>query len=247
MKKLIASVASGVLLSAGVAFGGGHGVHWGYTGDVAPEYWGSLDPAFEMCSKGKNQSPIDLKGFIEAELAPIKFVDFGKWVNVINNGHAIQVNCEKGSSITIDGRTFNLIQFHFHSPSENLIEGKSFPMEAHFVHADKDGNLAVVALMFEYGDANPIIEKIWAKMPEKAGGKNDINPDFSPYSLLPKNKDYYRFNGSLTTPPCSEGVRWFVVKEAVTVSKDQVAKFAHIMGVPNNRPVQPINARPILK
>ncbi len=247
MKKFIASLASGVILSAGVAFGSGHGVHWGYEGDVAPEFWGSLDPAYEMCSKGKNQSPIDLTGFIEAELAPIKYIDSGKWHEVINNGHSIQVNCEKGSSIEIDGRVFNLIQFHFHTPSENLINGKSFPMEAHFVHADEDGNLAVVALMFEYGDKNSIIEKIWAKMPEKSGNKNSISSDFSPYSLLPNDRDYYRFNGSLTTPPCSEGVRWFVLKKTVTVSKEQVEKFAKVMGHPNNRPIQPVNARPILK
>ncbi len=246
MRKTVISIVSGVILSSGTALAGGH-AHWGYVGHEGPVHWGSLDPAYEMCSKGKNQSPIDLKGFIEADLAPIKYVDSGKWIEVVNNGHAIQVNCKDGSSIIIDGKKFFLKQFHFHTPSENLINGKSFPVEAHFVHADKDGNLAVIALMFEYGDKNPVIEKLWEKMPEKAGEKNSVEPAYKPYDLLPSDRDYYRFNGSLTTPPCSEGVRWFVIKKPVTISKDQVKKFAHIMHHPNNRPVQPVNARPILK
>ncbi len=243
MKKTATFVLMFMLVTAS-AFAG---AHWGYTGHEGPMFWGSLDPAYEMCAKGKNQAPIDLKGFIEAELPPIPYADNGSWANIVNNGHSIQVNVNEGSTIKIDGITFKLVQFHFHSPSENLIEGKSFPMEAHFVHADDKGNLAVVALMFEYGPKNEIIEKLWAKMPENAGGKASLEPAFKPYQLLPANKDYYRFNGSLTTPPCSEGVRWIVLKTYATVSKDQVEKFTHVMHHPNNRPVQPVNARPILK
>ncbi len=221
--------------------------HWSYEGKEGPVFWGSLDPAYEMCSKGRNQSPIDLKGFIEAELPAIPFVDNGAWSQILNNGHTIQVNVNEGSTIEIDGITFSLLQFHFHSPSENLIDGRSFPLEAHFVHKDKNGNLAVVALMFKYGPENRVLERLWAVMPEKAGEKVAIEPAFKPYDLLPKNRDYFRFNGSLTTPPCSEGVRWIVLKDFATVSKEQVDKFKHVMHHPNNRPVQPINARTVLK
>ncbi len=230
----------------GIAFAS-EGVKWGYSGNLAPEHWGSLDPAFEMCAKGRNQAPIDLHGFIEAELPPLFFANSGKLRDLVNNGHTIKVNCMEGSSITVDGKTFNLLQFHFHTPSENLIDGRSLPMEAHFVHADRDGNLAVVALMFEKGEENPMIKKLWEKLPENIGETNTLDPVFAPYDLLPKNRDYYRFNGSLTTPPCTEGVRWFVIKGYATVSPEQVAKFAHLMHHPNNRPVQPVYARPILK
>ena len=246
MKKKVAAMLSGAALIAGTAFAGGH-AHWGYTGNEGPEHWGALDPAYEMCAKGRNQAPIDLKGFIEAELEPMAYNDGGKWNNIVNNGHSIQINCDKGSTITLDGMEFTLLQFHFHTPSENTIEGKYFPMEAHFVHADEDGNLTVVALMFEEGEKNPIIEKLWAKMPEKAGESAALEPEFKPYDLLPADRDYYRFNGSLTTPPCTEGVRWIVLKNYASVSKDQVEKFAHVMHHPNNRPVQPIYARPVLK
>ncbi len=242
--RMLIMIVMGLYIS--MLYGGEGKVKWGYTGKIGPVYWGSLSPEFEMCSKGKNQSPIDLKGFIEADLPELNFEDNGHAIYIENNGHAIKVGVSPGTTVEIDGRKFTLLQFHFHSPSENLIEGRSFPMEAHFVYQDKDGNLAVVALLFEYGEKNPLIEKLWKKMPEKVG-KNKITFTCKPHNLLPKNKDYYRFNGSLTTPPCTEGVRWIVLKEYATVSKEQVERFKKVMGMPNNRPVQPVNARVILK
>ena len=221
--------------------------HWGYSGEGGPEHWGSLDPKFSACSEGKNQSPVDLTGMIESELTPISFNYAAGGNEVLNNGHAIQVNYSAGSTITVDGHAFELKQFHFHSPSENTIEGKSFPMEAHFVHADKNGNLAVVALMYNVGDKNEELEKAWGMMPEKAGDKNALSSIIDANALLPADKDYYRFNGSLTTPPCSEGVWWLVLKNESSVSKEQLDKFTHVMHEPNNRPVQPLNARPVLK
>lgn len=225
-----------------------HGAaHWGYTGETGPAHWASLKPEFATCGSGKNQSPIDLTGFIEAELQPIAFNYGTVATEVVNNGHTIQANYQPGSTITVDGHSFELKQFHFHSPSENTIDGESFPLEAHLVHADKDGNLAVVAVMFREGEANPALAKLWQAMPEKAGDKAGLGDGVSVNGILPASRDYYRFNGSLTTPPCTEGVEWLVLKSPMTVSAEQVHRFSHVMHHPNNRPVQPVNARPVLK
>lgn len=222
-------------------------VHWGYSGHEGPEYWGKLDPKFTSCSEGKNQSPINLTGMIEGELLPLTFNYQAGGNEILNNGHTIQVNYIHGSSITVNGEQFELKQFHFHAPSENTIEGTSYPMEAHFVHADKNGNLAVIALMFKRGDKNAELEKAWIEMPEKAGEQKVIPNRLDANILLPQNRDYYRFNGSLTTPPCSEGVWWFVIKQNATASKEQIEHFSHTMHHPNNRPVQPVHARMIIK
>lgn len=166
---------------------------------------------------------------------------------MVNNGHTIQVNQGSGSYISLDGKDYVLKQYHFHTPSENRIRGEEFPLEAHLVHADADGNLAVIAVMFRQGKPNQALAASWAAMPEQAGGTATLATKVSPDALLPKNRDYYRFNGSLTTPPCSEGVKWLVMKTPVTVSAEQIDKFAKVMGHPNNRPVQPVNARLILQ
>jgi carbonic anhydrase len=250
MRKMLAVIFFGTVALSGSAYGvgehPGHGTHWGYTGDMGPDSWASLKPEFGACS-GKNQSPINLAGMVEAELKPINFSYKAGGHEVVNNGHAIQVNVEAGSSIVVDGIQFDLKQFHFHSPSENRINGKSFPLEAHLVHSDKDGNLAVISVVFEEGKANPVVKSPWDQMPKAAGGKNALPTKVSATGLLPANRDYYRYNGSLTTPPCTEGVRWFVMKKAMTVSKEQVEAFKKTLGFPNNRPVQPANARTILK
>jgi carbonic anhydrase len=214
-----------------------------------------------MCALGKNQSPIDLANFVEADLKPLKLdytshageirnhgrVDPVGASNIVNNGHTVQVNYLPGSTLTVDGRAFELKQFHFHSPSENTLAGKSFPLEAHLVHADKEGNLAVVALFFSEGAANPFLAKLWDKMPGKKDDKSALGAGLNVLSLLPADRDYYRFNGSLTTPPCTEGVRWLVMKKAATISKAQVDQFVKAVGHTNNRPVQPVNARPVLQ
>jgi carbonic anhydrase len=221
--------------------------HWGYEGEAGPANWSKLDPKNVMCALGKNQSPIDLANFVEADLKPLKLDYKAGASEIVNNGHTIQVNYAAGSTLTVDGRSFELKQFHFHAPSENRVGGKQFPLEGHLVHADKDGNLAVVAVMFEDGAANPVLEKAWAAMPAKAGGKAPLPAGINVTAMLPADKDYYRFNGSLTTPPCSEGVWWLVAKKPATVSKAQVEKFSKTVGFANNRPIQARNARPVLQ
>jgi len=223
-----------------------HVVHWGYEGDGAPKHWGDIDPRFASCKNGLNQSPINLTRFTESELPAIDFNYHLTSTEILDNGHTEQINIKNGSSITIDNITFELKQFHFHTPSENNINGKSFPLEAHFVHASKDGKLAVVAVMFEEGEANTALTELWENIPKKVGEHHTLDAKHL-NALLPKERDYYRFNGSLTTPPCTEGVRWLVMKKPVTVSKAQIETFAKVMLHQNNRPIQPTNARVILK
>lgn len=223
------------------------GSHWGYSGEAGPDNWGKLDADYVACATGRNQSPIDLTNLVEADLKPINFAYKPGTKEIENNGHTVGIHYAPGSTITVDGHAFELKQFHFHAPSENTINGKHFPMESHLVHADKDGNLAVVAVMFEQGKDNPMLNPLWMKMPDKAGGKNALPKAYDVSAMLPSDRDYYRFNGSLTTPPCSEGVWWFVIKQPATASKAQIDKFTKVVGHPNNRPVQPVNARTVLK
>lgn len=238
-------VFSAALLLAGtMAFAGGHGAHWGYTGHEGPEHWGELDEKFQMCAIGLNQSPIDITSSVHANLPAIGFAYKTTPTEILNNGHTVQVNVKEGSSITIDGHRYELKQYHFHTPSENHIHGKEFPLEAHFVHADANGNLAVVGVMFEEGAANPELAKLWENMPMHAGDRHALHGNAADVSnLIPSDPAYYRFNGSLTTPPCSEGVKWMVMKKTLTISKEQVEKFAHAVHGHNNRPVQPLDAR----
>jgi carbonic anhydrase len=246
MKQLVKTLTAGALLS-GALLAGGHGTAWGYSGKTGPEYWGELDPKFAMCSQGKNQSPVDITGTVKAELKPLAIAYGSTATEVLNNGHTVKVNFAPGSTLKIDGKSFTLLQYHFHTPSENAVDGKLYPMEAHLVHADKAGNLAVVSVLFKKGAANADLAKILKKMPKKKGEKYALNDaNLGAETLLPKVRSYYRFIGSLTTPPCSEGVRWFVMSEPVELSTEQLKAFEAVMGK-NNRPVQPINARLILR
>lgn len=225
----------------------GHPKHWGYEGEVGPDHWQQFEADFGICSSGRNQSPVDLGSFIEADLPQIAF-DYKPGGNqVVNNGHAVQVNYQPGSSIRVDGTDFMLKQVHFHSPSENTIEGRSFPMEGHFVHADARGNLAVVALMFEEGGSNRVLEQVWPHVPRTEGGKADLATPIAAADLLDADRDYYRYDGSLTTPPCSESVRWFVLKRAAQATREQLGLVREVMGHGNNRPLQPLGARVVLK
>lgn len=233
-----------LLASAGMA---GENAQWGYSGAGGPDRWGELDPDYAVCSTGRNQSPIDLAGFVEAELPAIAFNYGANATEILNNGHTVQANFPEGNSISVNDHGFELKQVHFHAPSENTIEGKSYAMEAHFVHADGGGILAVIGVMLDPGDANEELAKLWLQMPEGPGETHALGSAFSALSLLPDDRAYYRFNGSLTTTPCSEGVWWHVMKSPVSVSEEQVDAFLHAVHHANNRPVQPINARQVLK
>jgi len=244
MKSNACVLAVAAMIVTAMAHGG---AHWGYSGEKGPENWGKLDADYVTCATGMKQSPIDLASFVEAELKPIDFAYKPGTTEILNNGHTVQIDYAAGSSITVDGHVFELKQFHFHAPSENTITGKQFPLESHLVHADKDGNLAVVAVMFEMGRNNALLSPLWMKMPDKAGDSNALPKPYDVSAMLPSGRDYYRFDGSLTTPPCSEGVLWLVIKQPAIASKPQIDQFTKVMGHPNNRPVQSLNAREVLK
>lgn len=225
----------------------GTGTHWGYTGHEGPENWGGLDPSYRLCATGKNQSPIDVVDVIEADLPALE-IDYPRDASeILNNGHTVQANFPAGNFIMLGGHRFELKQVHFHTPSENRIEGREYPLEAHFVHADAEGNLAVIAVMFEEGRENAAVARLWKDMPMKSGERHALNVKVSPLAMLPAERDYYRFNGSLTTPPCSEGVWWQVMKTPLTLSREQVEHFSHAVHGHNNRPLQSHNARPVLQ
>jgi carbonic anhydrase len=187
-----------LLLASGPAYAAA-AVLWGYSGSEGPENWVRLTPNYSSCC-AKKQSPIDLAGFIESDLKPIRFAYRGGGSELINNGDAVQMNYAPRSTIEVDGHAFELKQFHFHALSDNHISGRSFPIEAHLVHGEKDGNLAVVAVMLQEGAPNQALEAAWAKVPKIGGGKHALTEALSAESLLPANRDYDRFNGSLTTP-----------------------------------------------
>ncbi|MDX7876974.1 carbonic anhydrase family protein [Aeromonas veronii] len=220
--------------------------HWEYSGKVGPAHWAKLTPEFGQCA-GSNQSPVDLSGLVEAKLAPLVLHYQAGGNTVVNNGHTVQVGYAPGSTLQLDGTTFELKQFHFHAPSENLIEGKSYPLEGHLVHVSDKGEIAVVAVMFEAGKANPALAAAWSALPAKVGEIRTLKAPLSAEQLLPESRDYYRFSGSLSTPPCSEGVRWLVMKQPVEVSQAQIDAFKAVMHHPNNRPVQPLNGRVVLQ
>ncbi len=222
-------------------------LHWSYSGQSGPEYWATLSSEFRLCGEGTSQSPINLSGFAKGELDPL-IIDYEQGGNsVVNNGHTVQVNFESGSSLVVENRSFELKQFHFHKPSENTIEGISFPMEMHLVHADEHGALAVLAVLFMVGDNNTALESIWAEMPAVTNEPEELSIRVNAEHLLPSSREYYRFDGSLTTPPCSEGVLWLVLANQVSVSADQVGLFRNEIGHSNARPVQSLHGRSILE
>jgi len=221
-------------------------IHWGYTGKGAPEHWGALKPEFAMCSKGKMQTPINIIPTKDVRLRPLHFDYQAPATTIINNGHSIQVNVAPGSTLRVNGVTYELKQFHFHTPSENHVVNHEFALEAHFVHATHNGDLAVVAVMFEEGRENRALQKIWSHFPKQKNKEIPINlSEREIFSLMPRIKDYFTFMGSLTTPPCSENVKWIVLKTPMSISSEQVHKFFRVFGHPNNRPIQPTNNRVI--
>ncbi len=245
MKKISMAVSVVLALSAGSALAAEQ--HWGYSGEDGAAHWAEIDPAFAMCATGVNQSPVNLTGFVEAEMAPLEFNYTGLATEIMNNGHAVQAKYTTGSTVKIAGTSYMLKQFTFHSPSENQINGEYFPMEAEFVHAGYDGKLAVISVMYTIGEANEGVKKLWRQMPVEVGTKAGLFSQVRAEDLMPADRDYYRFNGSLTTPPCTEGVTWIVMKNPVTISEAQLKQLSKVLGQPNNRPIQAINARPVLQ
>lgn len=221
--------------------------NWTYSGEHGPEHWGDLSSEFSTCAIGKAQSPIDIRNPSPAQLPPIKFSYQASSLKIINNGHTIQINYASGSTITVGEKTYELVQFHFHHPSEEKINGQTYPMVAHLVHKDKGDKLAVVAVLLEEGNANQLISTLWDNLPPEEGKERELDRvKVDVRDLLPTDRRYYTFAGSLTTPPCSEDVTWYVLQAPTLISKAQIEKFATIYPL-NARPIQPLNDRVVLK
>jgi carbonic anhydrase len=219
------------------------GPHWSYRGPHGPAHWAALDGGYDTCAKGAHQSPIDIRNAVPAALPALQF-SYGKVApSIVNNGHTIQVNLPAGQGLVIDGHRYELLQFHFHTPSEERLQGRASAMVAHFVHRDAEGRLAVVAALIRPGRANTAFESVLSHLPRQAGETLTVEGlELDLAELLPADLKYYEFEGSLTTPPCSEGVRWMVLKEPVTVSPAAIARFRTHYAA-NARPVQPLNGR----
>ncbi|HKV75224.1 MAG TPA: carbonic anhydrase family protein [Gemmatimonadales bacterium] len=221
--------------------------HWSYSGHGGPAEWGGLDPSFAACSNGKVQSPINITGAKKADLPALTFDYTAVPLRLIDNGHTVQVSYAGGSTLTVGKDVYTLKQFHFHHPSEEHVNGQGFDLVAHLVHADAAGHLAVVAVLFTRGAPNPLLDVIWNNLPKEKEKVTDVpGVTVNVTEFLPADRGYYTFAGSLTTPPCSEGVRWIVLKTRATLSDAQLATFAKLY--PGDaRPIQPANAREILE
>lgn len=240
---LLAAIAMIAIPLAAAAEKSAAGHEWSYEGEHGPTHWGDVKTDYAVCKTGKNQSPIDITDSVKADLPPIQFDYKAAPLRIINNGHSIQVNYPEGSFITVDGKQYQLVQFHFHHPSEEKIKGKSFDMVAHLVHKNAEGKLAVVAVLMQKGQANAILKTLWEHLP-KEEGKEEVAADvkINPAELLPAQRGYYTYTGSLTTPPCTEGVMWLVLRTPVEISDVQIDRFAHFYKH-NARPVQPLDGR----
>jgi len=217
-------------------------IHWDYEGVGGPENWARLDPKNKVCAVGERQSPIDIKEGIKVDLEPIKFTYRPSTFRIVDNGHTIQVELGE-NSLTLTGKTYELVQFHFHRPSEEKVNGQRFDMVVHLVHKSDDGQLAVVAVLLERGTENPFIQTLWNNMPlEKNAPVAPPTTLVDLNTLLPTARNYYTYMGSLTTPPCSEGVLWLVMKQPVQVSQDQINIFSRLYRN-NARPIQPSGGR----
>lgn len=239
--------------------------HFSYTGAQGPANWATLSPAYATCASGKSQSPIDITAVHHAELPALEIDYSSHAVRFANNGHAVQADYAAGSTLaaayhedapyhahvsyasgsTLDhlGASFELKQFHFHAPSEHRLNGRAMPVEIHFVHVDASGHLAVIGVFVEEGPAHPTIARLWEKLPATEGEANPLDHAISANDLLPAERDYDFYQGSLTTPPCTEGVRWLVMRHPITMSAAQIGALKSAIGFDNNRPVQALNSR----
>ncbi len=220
--------------------------HWSYSGHGGPEHWAELEKDFGTCKLGNQQSPINIetKNTAKAPLPAIRTSYTASEAELVNNGHTIQINLSKGGSAALSNGDYELLQFHFHTPSEEKIDGKAYPLVAHFVHKNNADKLAVIAVMFKEGRENAALKDVFAKLPAKEA-KEPLAEKFDATKLLPQSLGYFSFTGSLTTPPCSEGVSWHVLKAPVEMSKVQIAAFRKVFAM-NARPVQPLNGRKVV-
>jgi carbonic anhydrase len=233
---------AGVSIASDAPAGGGAAVHWSYEGAGNPEKWGELQSDFKMCQLGLEQTPIDLASGIKGDVGSVEYDYKPLPLRIVNNGHTIQFNADPGSACLINGARYELLQFHLHHPSEHLLAGKGFDLECHFVHKSAAGALAVTGVFIRPGAANAALKTFFDSMPAKEGPELKVGGTVEIAAILPKSGGYFRYMGSLTTPPCSEGLTWTVHKEPVEASVEQIQKFASLFSK-NARPLQKRNRR----
>ena len=219
-----------------------HAAHWSYGGEGGPEGWGQLRPEFATCATGSRQSPIDIRSGVKVDLEAIQFDYRPTGFSVVDTGHTIQVNLGGGNSIEVQGRRFELLQFHFHRPSEERVNGRQFDMVAHLVHKDPEGRLAVVAVLLDRGTVQPLVQTVWNNLPLEKNTEQVVRGELNLNHLLPADRRYFTYMVSLTTPPCSEGVLWLVLQQPVPVAPEQVNVFSRLYPM-NARPIQQASGR----
>lgn len=215
---------------------------WGYMGEIGPAHWGDLSPDYILAKTGRQQSPINISNAVAADLPAINFNYNAAQINLVYNGHTIEEKISQESTINVDGKEYELLQFHFHAPSEHKLNGRHTDMEMHLVHKSDDGALAVVSMMINVGAENKAFGPIWDYLPTPENRERTYTTTVDVDKLLPADRGYYSYQGSFTTPPCTEGVYWMVLQSIVELSEAQVEKFRAIIHG-NNRPVQPLNGR----
>jgi carbonic anhydrase len=231
--------------AAGAASGGAAhaaGPAWSYSGPTGPQAWGQLSPMYSLCERGRRQSPIDIRDGLRVDLEPVQFDYKPGFFSIIDNGHTVDVQLAAGSAIELGGRRYELAGFHFHLPSEERVEGRGFEMSIHLVHRDARGRLAVVALLAEEGEEHPAVQQVWNHLPLEKHELVAAPVEFDPATLLPSDRRYYTYMGSLTTPPCTEGVLWIVLQQPIRISPEQRAILVRLYPM-NARPVQPSSER----
>lgn len=244
---LVGSAQVGLLLLTGTATAQAPAVHWGYEGEVSPEKWGTLSPDYAVCSKGQEQSPVNIPSTAPVNPPNLVFTYKPTALKISNNGHTILVNYDPGSTLQVDGQPFQLVQFHFHAHSEHTIDGKPADMELHLVHQNAANQLSVVGVLLKRGPDNKAFAPVISNLPAKEGDPQTIaGATINAVDLLPTQRGYFRYKGSLTTPPCTEAVNWLVMQAAVELSDAQIAAYTKIFA-DDFRPVQPLGKRQFLQ
>ncbi len=220
------------------------GPAWSYSGPTGPQAWGQLSPLYSLCERGRRQSPIDIRDGLKVDLEPVQFDYKPGFFSLIDNGHTVDVQLGPGSAIELGGRRYELAGFHFHLPSEERVDGRGFEMSIHLVHRDAKGRLAIVALLAEEGEEHRAVQQVWNHLPLERHELVAAPIEFDPTTLLPPDRRYYTYMGSLTTPPCTEGVLWIVLQQPIRISPEQRAIFVRLYPM-NARPVQPSSDRRI--
>jgi carbonic anhydrase len=220
-------------------------VQWSYEGSTGPEHWASLSPAFRACGEGSRQSPIDLRAPVRRAAEPIRITYTPGAVSLHNNGETVEVRSDLAQTLRVGTKSFSLVQLHFHSPSEHLVAGVRSPLEVHFVHQAADGERAVLGTLVRIGHKNMQLERLLESLPHDPEHDARVQAPVDLRQLLPAATRAYRYSGSLTTPPCTEGIRWLVLATPIQISAHQLTKLrATVEG--NARPVQPRNGRPLI-